>query len=165
MTESEFSEAVGAGIRMVPGRKARAAAWFEALRDDICAAFEALEDAQDTGPFAGLPAGRFERKETHRAGEGDEDAGGGVMSVMREGRVFEKVGVNISTVYGTLGDLARRSLTARKSIPGLDDDPVDSLITGQIVPAFPGGPKDKTEVMYIPVKLARFYKQGVVFGR
>ncbi len=104
-------------------RKARASAWFEDLRNQICKAFEDREDAQDWGPFKDLPAGRFERKETRRAGTGDEDAGGGVMSVMRGGRVFEKVGVNISTVYGTLEDRARRSLTARKEIPGLDEDP------------------------------------------
>jgi coproporphyrinogen III oxidase len=109
-------------------QKARASAWFAELRDAICAAFEGLEDAQTTGPHARLPAGRFERKETRRAGEceGDppnSDGGGGVMSVMRDGRCFEKVGVNISTVYGALGDQAQRSLTARKQIPGLADDP------------------------------------------
>ncbi|HMQ92403.1 MAG TPA: oxygen-dependent coproporphyrinogen oxidase [Amaricoccus sp.] len=103
--------------------KARAAAWFETLRDEICAAFEALEDAQDAGPFAGLPAGRFEREATRRAGEDGEDAGGGVMAVMRGGRVFEKVGVNVSTVYGRLGAQAQRSLTARREVPGLDADP------------------------------------------
>ena len=103
--------------------KARAAAWFETLRDEICAAFEALEVAQDAGPFAALPAGRFERKATRRAGEGGEDAGGGVMAVMRGGRVFEKVGVNVSTVHGRLGAQAQRSLTARREIPGLDSDP------------------------------------------
>lgn len=102
-------------------RKARAAEWFTALRDRICTAFEALEDAQDTGPFADLPPGRFVRKETRREASGD--GGGGVMAIMREGRVFEKVGVNISTVYGTLAEPARRSLTARKEIPGLDADP------------------------------------------
>jgi len=104
-------------------QKAQAAGWFEELRNTICGAFEKLEDDQDWGPFAGLAPGRFVRKATHRQGQGDEDAGGGVMSVMRDGRVFEKVGVNISTVYGTLGDLARKSLTARKAIPGLDEDP------------------------------------------
>ena len=103
--------------------KALAAAWFETLRDEICAAFEALEDAQAAGPFAGLPPGRFERKATRRAGEGGEDAGGGVMAVMRGGRVFEKVGVNVSTVYGRLGAQAQRSLTARREVPGLDSDP------------------------------------------
>ncbi len=103
--------------------KARAAAWFAELRDGICAAFEALEDAQRAGPFAGLPAGRFVRSETRRAGEGEEDAGGGVMSVMREGRVFEKVGVNVSTVHGRLGEQAQRSLTARREIAGLAEDP------------------------------------------
>ena len=39
-------------------RKARASAWFRTLRDRIVAGFEALEDAQTTGPFAGRPAGR-----------------------------------------------------------------------------------------------------------
>ncbi|MEM1315570.1 MAG: hypothetical protein AAGI51_13505, partial [Pseudomonadota bacterium] len=48
--------------------KTRAAAWFEALRDRICAEFERLEDEQTSGPFADLPAGRFERKRTRRAG-------------------------------------------------------------------------------------------------
>ncbi|MDC3348353.1 coproporphyrinogen III oxidase, partial [Paracoccaceae bacterium] len=103
--------------------KARAAAWFRELRDQICAAFENLEDTQTTSPHADLPPGRFERKETKRAGEAGEDAGGGEMSVMRGGRVFEKVGVNISTVHGKLGDQAQRSLTSRRQIDGLADDP------------------------------------------
>ena len=110
-------------IEVTDIHKARASAWFEALRDAICVAFEALEDAQDRGPFAGLPAGRFDRKATRRAGEGDEDAGGGVMAVMRGGRVFEKVGVNVSTVHGRLAAPAQRALTARKEIPGLAEDP------------------------------------------
>jgi len=103
------------------GHRARAAAWFENLRDRVCAAFEALEDAQDVGPFAALPAGRFARQATRR--DAEADGGGGVMAVMREGRVFEKVGVNVSTVYGRLDERAQRSLTARKAIPGLADDP------------------------------------------
>ena len=111
------------GAAPAADRKARARAWFEDLRDRICAAFEALEDAQASGPFAGQPPGRFERRETRRAGAEGEDAGGGVMAVMRGGRVFEKVGVNVSTVHGTLGPQARRSLTARREIPGLEADP------------------------------------------
>ena len=103
--------------------KARASAWFKDLRDQICAAFEGLEDAQDSGPFADLPAGRFERKETKRAGEGEGDQGGGVMSVMRGGRVFEKVGVNISTVYGKLGVAAQRSMKSRAGLEGIEEDP------------------------------------------
>ena len=45
------------------------------------------------------------------------------MSVMRGGRVFEKVGVNVSTVYGTLGERAQMAMAARKGIPGMKDDP------------------------------------------
>ena len=81
--------------------KARASAWFRSLRDDIVARFEALEDSHDTGPFADQEAGRFKVTETKRSAEDGSDAGGGLMSVMRGGRVFEKVGVNVSTVYST----------------------------------------------------------------
>jgi coproporphyrinogen III oxidase len=103
-------------------QKARAAAWFRQLRDDIVAAFENLEDTQGSGPFADLPAGRFEVTETKRSSEDGSDAGGGLMSVMRGGRVFEKVGVNVSTVYGKLGERAQRAMAAR-GVPGMADDP------------------------------------------
>ncbi len=118
-------QGMSAGEDGFEARQARASAWFADIRDQICNAFEGLEDSQTSGPFADLPSGRFERTETRRAGEGDQDAdqGGGVMSAMRGGRVFEKVGVNISTVYGRLGERAQRSLTARKEIPGLEEDP------------------------------------------
>jgi len=108
---------------MFDDRKTRAAAWFRALRDDIVAAFEALEDSQTGGPLADRPAGRFDVSETARQAEDGGDAGGGLMSVMRGGRVFEKVGVNVSTVYGTLGARAQRAMAARKDIPGLAEDP------------------------------------------
>ena len=76
-------------------KKALASKWFAALRDDICAAFEAIEDSVATKE---KPAGRFERKSWNRDG-----GGGGEMSLMR-GQVFEKVGVNISTVFGSFSD-------------------------------------------------------------
>ncbi|CUH76127.1 Coproporphyrinogen-III oxidase, aerobic [Tritonibacter multivorans] len=103
--------------------KARAADWFRALRDQIVAAFEALEDNHSEGPFADMAPGRFEVTETTREGEGGADAGGGLMSVMRGGRVFEKVGVNISEVYGTLGERAQMAMAARKGLPGMKEDP------------------------------------------
>ena len=106
----------------VDERKTRASGWFRELRDRIVAAFEDLEDAQATGPFAGEPAGRFEVSETRRKSDDGADAGGGLMSVMRGGRVFEKVGVNVSTVYGTLGERAQKAMAAR-GVPGMESDP------------------------------------------
>ncbi len=103
--------------------KSRAADWFHDLRNQIVAAFEALESSHDTGPLSDRPAGVFDVSQTRRTSDDGSDAGGGLMSVMRGGRVFEKVGVNISTVYGTLGERAQAAMAARKGLPGMADDP------------------------------------------
>ncbi|KAE9632590.1 oxygen-dependent coproporphyrinogen oxidase [Parasedimentitalea maritima] len=103
--------------------KAQAAAWFRTLRDQIVAAFEGLEDSHADGPLSDQTPGRFEVSETTRNSDDGSDAGGGLMSVMRGGRVFEKVGVNVSEVYGTLGERAQNAMAARKGIPGMKNDP------------------------------------------
>ncbi|WP_213981236.1 oxygen-dependent coproporphyrinogen oxidase [Sphingomonas sp. dw_22] len=78
----------------------RARDWFESLRDAICAEFEAIEAE------AGSDA-RFGYLAWDRADPSGAPGGGGVRGVMK-GRIFEKVGVNVSTVGGTLeGDFAR----------------------------------------------------------
>ena len=99
--------------------KTQAADWFRSLRDSIVAEFNAIEARHDTN----APAGAFEVTKTKRTSDDGSDAGGGEMSVMRGGRVFEKVGVNISSVFGTLGERAQNAMAARKGIPGMKDDP------------------------------------------
>jgi coproporphyrinogen III oxidase len=98
-------------------RKTRAAAWFRDLRDQIVAAFDGLE-ASHGGE---APAGVFEMTKTSRADEVGS-GGGGLMSVMRGGRVFEKVGVNVSEVHGVLAPRAQKAMAAR-GVPGMDTDP------------------------------------------
>lgn len=98
-------------------KKTQAADWFQTLRDQICTAFERLED-NNAGPMSSKAAGRFKRTSWDRTDQTDgSHGGGGVMSIMKNGRVFEKVGVNISSVHGKFTE------EFAKNIPGADEDP------------------------------------------
>jgi len=112
--------------------KARASAWFKALQQDICARFEALEDAA-TPPLYRGAAGRFELTEWSR-GDGTEDLGGGRMGLMR-GRVFEKVGVHFSQVHGTFSE------AFAAQIPGADKSDGKFWASGVSLIAHPANPR------------------------
>ena len=96
---------------VIATRRDEAKGWFADLRDRICAAFESIENEYCAAHPDQGSAGRFEQKQWNRP-----EGGGGVMSVMH-GQVFEKVGVNISTVHGEF------SPEFRGQIPGTSENP------------------------------------------
>ncbi len=93
--------------------KARAQAWFAEVRDNLCARLEELEQTVDAHDLNRA----FEPKAFERTSWARDGGGGGTMAVLREGRVFEKAGVNISTVHGEFSE------EFRARVPGAAEDP------------------------------------------
>ena len=98
-------------------RKQRARIWFDALRVEICTRFESLEGGLPANVMgAEQPAGKFTRTAWSRTDHGGAPGGGGEMAMLK-GRVFEKAGIHVSTVFG---EFAKEF---RAEIPGAENDP------------------------------------------
>jgi len=129
-----------AGDPVIGPLATRASNSFSLLRDRICAALEEVE-SQASGPFFPLATqpGRFQRQPWRRADQDGTPGGGGVMSILR-GRVFEKVGVHVSTVHGAFATEFARQM------PGADVDG-RFLATGISFIAHPWNPHAPTAHM------------------
>src|SRR5262245_48126995 len=102
-------------LEALHAEKTQSRAAFEGLRDALLRRFEALEDGLAALPLAARPLGRFTSTPWQRQVEGTEPGRGGATAGMA-GRVFEKVGVHVSTVFGTF------SPEFRKQIPGAEEN-------------------------------------------
>src|SRR5947208_10747319 len=95
-------------------RKQRARTWFEALREEICTRFESLEACLPPDAMGAVePAGKFTRTAWNRTDHSGAPGGGGEMAMLK-GRVFEKAGVHVSTVFGEFAQ------EFRAEIPGAE---------------------------------------------
>ena len=118
---------ISADVSPLPGipdletaRLKQVSSWFAQLHANICKRFELLESSHaEDGKKP-----RIDRIETRRNTDSGADGGGGTMVKFREGAVFEKAGVNVSEVFGTLSETARRSLSSRTEMAGLEDNPI-----------------------------------------
>ncbi len=96
----------------------KAQLWFQELQNKICLAIEQLEEKYAKHHLKSEKSEKFMSKKWHRHDPllaSGEDAGGGEMRLLK-GVLFEKAGVNFSTVYGLFSE------EFRKQIPGTEKD-------------------------------------------
>ena len=116
---SPASQVSPEGVGAISERQHRATEWFAELRDRICAEFERLEDelsGETEKRMGDIPPGRFQRTSWTRSDQSVDDPGGGTMAVMH-GRVFEKVGVNISIVSGNFSPEFAAQIPGAEEVP------------------------------------------------
>ena len=123
-----------ADAALIEDRKTRAVTWFQQLQADIIARFEALEDEAGPPLYRG-PAGRFEKTPWKR-GDGTQDLGGGTMAIMK-GRLFEKVGVHVSCVYGEFAPEFAKTIPGSEASGGRFWAAGISLIAHMVNPRVP----------------------------
>ena len=103
--------------------KRRVEQWFFDLQKSYCRRFEALESEMQNCSDSSTLRMKFETKITSTRAKDGTDRGGGVMAVMCDGQLFEKVGINASKVHGIMDENALKRLAVGKSIPGDDLNP------------------------------------------
>lgn len=99
-------------------QKQRASAWFSELQKEICGVFESMEKKAKEAGWSVPPSLELEAPAGHfKPRSWDHPQGGGGVSQLMKGRLFEKVGVNVSTVFGEF------SPEFRSQIPGTEESP------------------------------------------
>ncbi len=137
--QGRVSEGIDASVNF-DTRKAKASKWFFSLRDRLCSAVQEIEHEYRDRSGRSHRTAEFQVRTTKRQTHSAHDGGGGSMSVLRNGNVFEKVGVNASTVFGELEPGMRDTISSRKNLPGMAND-ARFWASGVSLVAHPQNPK------------------------
>jgi len=94
-------------MKKIEEKKRLSSDWFKSLRNEICNEIEKIEN-QNSNNNA-----KFKKTKWFRDKKGSKNLGGGEISLLR-GKIFEKAGVNISTVYGKFSEKFRKQIPGTK---------------------------------------------------